>query len=369
MKRLLVLLVAIAAAVALAGAFIPSNAATVGHTSISRQSLDSDLSAIAGSADYSCFLTEERLLSTGKSLPFLGAGTTSAKGGIYDATFVDDWLSSMITDQVTARLVTSDGLRAGPAVLSTARGVLERRITDVLESYANAAQLPAPECGGKGTVVLSSLPSWFVTEQVRAEADQALLDARAAGSGLSAGEVAGYFATHRGYFARDCLDAVVVGTRSKAEAVEADLRSGASFASEAKSVSVTQESAAAGGSIGCGYIEGSFLGTAVGKIGVGKLTPPVAGQGFYWVVKLTKRSPVSLGTVRPTVVTAIVHKGQTRAGAELTAALRSSRFGVDPRYGTAEPHSLTLVLPAEGPPLSSEISTSANRPSLTAASS
>jgi hypothetical protein len=369
MKRLVVLLVAIAAGVILAGVYLPSDAATVGQTSVSRQSLDSDLSAIAGSPDYTCFLSEERQLASGKALPFLGAGNASARGGVYDSTFVDDWLGSMITDEVTARLVADRGMPITRSGLSTARSVLARRITDVLESYAKEAQLTAPSCGGSGHNVLASLPGWFVAEQVRAWADQDLLDARAAGSGLSAGAVAKYFANHRTYFDKDCLDVIVVRTSSEAKMVEATLLKGTSFASEAEAVSITQESGAAGGSVGCGYVEGTFLGTAVGKLSVGHVTPTVTGEGLYWVVKLASRTAVSLRVVRPTVVTAILHAGQDRADAELAAALRSSNLGVDPRYGTAAPHSLTLVLPAPAPPTNAEISRSANLPKLTPASS
>jgi hypothetical protein len=369
MKRLVLLLAAVAAAVALAGAYLPSSAATVGQTSISRQALDSDLSAIAGSADYVCFLSEERQLSTNSKLPVLGAGTASAKGGIYDAAFVDNWLASMVTDTVISALITRDGLRVTPSDLATARGVLSRRITDVLDTYARDSGLPSPSCSGSGQAVLSSLPPWFRSEQVRAEAAQALLDARAAGSGLSAGAIATYFARHRVLFDKDCVDVVVVQTPSAAAQVEAALARGVSFAHEAQVASLTRTSAANGGVAGCGYLQGTFLGTAVGKLAVGAVTPVVPGAGVYWVVKLASRSAVSLRTARLTVVTAILRAGQGRADAVLVAALRSTSVGVDPRYGGASAHSLALVLPAPSPPPGAELSPSANRPTLTAASS
>ncbi|MGH2927496.1 MAG: hypothetical protein ACRDL8_04780, partial [Solirubrobacteraceae bacterium] len=242
------------------------------------------------------------------------------------------------------------------------------RITDVLDTYARDAELPSPSCGGSGRAVLSSLPGWFVSEQERAEAQQGLLDARAAGSGLTDRQIATYFRHHRTSFDKDCLDVVVVQTSSAAQQVEAALARGASFSGEARTASITQSSAAAGGSVGCGYLEGTFLGTAVGKLAVSTVSPPVSADGYYWVVKLAGRSAVSLRTARPTVVTALLHAGQQRADKELIAALRSSKIAVDPRYGTTSPHSLTLVLPAPSPPPSAEISAVANRPKLTTAS-
>lgn len=368
MKRLVVLLVAVAASVTLAGLFLPSDAATVGNVSVSRQSLDSDLSAIAGSPPYTCFLSEERRLASGRDLPFLGAGTASAKGGVYDASFVDDWLGSMLTHRVTARLLAARGLRVTPADLGIARGVLLRRMSRVLDQYARAIGSPSAGCGGSAQAVLASLPGWFVAEQTRSEAGQAVLDAHAAGSGLSRNAVSAYFARHRRSFDRDCLGVVVVRSHGAAAKVERALAHGEAFAREAQVASITRTSAANGGLIGCGILGRTFLGAAVGKLAVGGVSAPLHGGGVYWVVQLAARSPVALGSVRTTVLTTILEAGQRRADAEVAAALRSSRVGVDPRYGTASPHHLTLVLAAPSPPAGAELSTSANLPALTPAS-
>ncbi len=367
MKRLVVLLVAVAAAVVLAGLYLPSDAASVGPGTISRQSLDSDLSAIAGSSDYTCFLSEEHELSTGKSLPFLGAGTTSSKGGIYGAKFVDDWLGSMIDAEVAGRVVAERGLRVSSTDLSVARGVLVRQITAALDQYARDLGETEAGCGGSGQAVLASLPGWFVSEQIRAEAARDVLDAQAAGAGLSASAVAGYFERHSTSFDRDCLDIIIVRTSAEARKAETALSHGVSFTREAEIASVTTTSAADGGSVGCGLIGGTFLATAVGKVAAGGVTPPVHADGYYWVVRLASRSSVALGTVRATVVTAIVDAGQRGAEAEVAAAFRTSTIGVDPRYGSISPQHLTLVLGAPSPPPGAELSPSANLPTLTTA--
>lgn len=368
MRRLVVLFVAVAVAVAMAGLYLPANAATVGNTSVSRQSLDSDLSAIAGSPDYTCFLSEERQLDAGKPLPFLGAGTASVKGGVYDATFVDDWLGSMITDQVTARVLSSRGLRLTTPDLGVARGVLVRHMSQVLDEYARAVGSPAAGCGGSAQSVLSSLPGWFVSQQVAAEGDQALLDAHAAGSSLAPSSVASYFVRHRRAFDKDCLDIVVVQSKRAASDVESALSRGKSFAKEAQVASVTPSSAANGGAVGCLTLAGTYLGSPVAHLPVGGVTAPVRDGKYYLVVRLASRSTVPFGAVRPTVVTAIIDAGQHRADRELTTALRASSLGIDPRYGNASPDHLTLVLAAPSPPANAELSTSANLPTMTPAS-
>ena len=47
----------------------------------------------------------------------VAVATASAKGGIYAAAFVGDWLGSMITDRVAAGVLTRHGLRLTPANL------------------------------------------------------------------------------------------------------------------------------------------------------------------------------------------------------------------------------------------------------------
>lgn len=368
MKRLAALLVVVAAGVVVAGLFLPSPAATVGASSISRQSLDSDLSAIASSPDYTCFLGEERQLSGGGTLPFLGAGTASAQGGVYDTTFVDDWLDSMITDRIASQVVQRRRIAVTAADVSVGRAVLARRISAVLDQFASATGGLRPGCGGSGAAVLSSLPPWFVAEQSRNEAYQALLDARAAGAGLSSASLARYFRSHRTTFAKDCLDVIVVKTRTAAHAVESALAGGASFAQVAATRSLTQHSAARGGLAGCGMLSGTFLSSEVARLAVGQTSAPFSGQGVFWVVRLSSRTPVSFASVHRTVVTAVIDAGQRRADAQLSSALRRTAITVDPRYGRAARHRLTLVAPPISPPVATLVSPRADQPSVTAAS-
>ena len=59
MKRLIVLLIVLAGGLAAAAFAVPSNAATVNGAAISQDQVNSDLSAIASSQDYQCFLNAE----------------------------------------------------------------------------------------------------------------------------------------------------------------------------------------------------------------------------------------------------------------------------------------------------------------------
>lgn len=369
MKRLLVLFLVVVAAVALAGVYLPSDAATIGSTNISRQALDSDLSAIAGSPDYTCFLSEERELSGGSPVAMLGAGTSSAKGGVYDTTFVDDWLGSMITDRVAAQAAARDGLSITAADLTTAKTVLERRVTRVLSTYASDVGAPARGCGGSAAAVVSSVPKWFASEETRAEAAQDVLDARSAGGGLTSRALASYFSKHRSSFDQDCISVIVVKSKSAASKAETAISSGTSFATEAAAASITTETGAEGGVAGCGLLAGTFLAPGVSSLKVGGVSSPVSGDGVYWVVQLTKRTVESLTAERSSVMTAMLTSGETKADATLTKDLKGVTLSVDPRYGSVAPGHVTLVLPPAAPPKTDVLSATVDAPKLTAASS
>jgi hypothetical protein len=371
MKRLLVLLVAVAAAVVLAGVFLPSNAATVGTTSISRQSLDSDLSVISRSSEYSCFLAEERQLAGDKAAPLHGAGTTAATGaatvgGIYGTTFTDDWLDSMITNKVTASVVARDGLRVPSSDVALGRSILSRRITEVLDEYAQDSESQEAGCGGSGAAVLGSLPGWFVADQAVAEGDQAVLDARAAGTGLGGSALARYYAAHGASFDRYCVSVIVVKTETAATGAQKALAGGESFADEAASASITGDSAADGGQAGCGLIVGTFLASELASAPLDTVTAPFSGEGVWWLAMVTQRTAEPLSTVRGTVVTAIIEAGQTRADAQVSAALKATGLSVDPRYGEMSAKKVTLIAPPPVPPTSALLSVAAGTPSATA---
>ncbi|MGH8979700.1 MAG: peptidyl-prolyl cis-trans isomerase [Acidimicrobiales bacterium] len=368
MKRLLALFLVVAAAVALAGIYLPSDAATVGSVRISRQSLDSDLSAIAQSPGYTCFLSEEREISGGSPVPMLGAGTASAKGGVYDTTFVDSWLGSIVTDHVATQLAAEERLSITTHDLAAAKAVLERRVARVLSTFASDSGSATPGCGGSAAAVLSTLPGWFVSDETHAEAAQDVIDARAAGGGLTGPALAAYYDAHRVSFDRDCISVIGVTTRSTAQKVEAALRSGTSFATEAALASATKSTSADGGVAGCGELAGTFLSAGLASLQVGAVTAPLQGDGGYWVVRLTKRIDESLASERPTVVTSMLAAGEKKADAALTGALKRTTVSVDPRYGAMSPGNITLVLPPSAPPGTDVPSAIANTPALTAAS-
>lgn len=366
MKRFVVFLVAIAVSLAVAGLYLTRDAATVAGTSISRQSLDTELSVIARSPDFQCYLSEEHQVSSGSPLPLYGTGTRNVAGGVYATAFVDSWLSSMVVDRATAAALRSEGIVPSPEALGVARGILARHITAVVTGYARDLGSSVPACGGSGRAVLSSLPKSFASGQVRAEADSALLAAHTVGASLDPTGVASYFHTHRKTFDLDCLSVIVVRARSTAVQVVRAIAAGAPFAEVAAQASLTQRSAAQGGAVGCGLLGGTFVAAALSHLAPGQVTAPVQGNGYWWVVKLTRRSSEPLSKLRDTVVTAIVAAGATRSDARVLSALRAEPLAVDPRYGTASNRGAVTIAPPVLPPASALVAAPASARSVAA---
>src|SRR5271170_4636421 len=134
MKRFLVLLVVLAGGVAWAAFAIPSNAAKVDGSSISQADLNSDVSAIANSAYYQCYLNSESYLSSEGSVeqaPVLGAGTGQYPGDHPTATtaFVSSYLETDIGHELALQLAADRHVSVTPASLATGRTDLTGQIT------------------------------------------------------------------------------------------------------------------------------------------------------------------------------------------------------------------------------------------------
>ena len=345
----------------LAALFVPGPAATVDGSSVSRTALNGNLTAIRSSTDYRCYLSERESLNAGRavSVQLQGAPATAATG-VYATTFVDGWLGQMVQAQVTANLVARDGIEVTPGDLTVGRSVLERRISAVLTTYAQDAG-STTGCGGSGTAVLASVPASFAAEQVRAQTDQSLLDAKAAGGGLTGLAITHYFDAHRADFDKVCLSVIVVPTKKKATTLATAIEGGASFTQEAKANSIDSTTAANGGVAGCGVLAGTSLLEPLADLSIGTVSAPIAYNGSYLLAEVTSRSPTSFSTVQGTVMTVLLLAGQAKADAQITAAIRRAHVGVDPRFGTLKPGT-ALVAPPSSPSPASLLTARANHP-------
>ncbi|HEY1651238.1 MAG TPA: peptidylprolyl isomerase [Acidimicrobiales bacterium] len=368
MKWLVVLLILLGGGVAAAALAVPTNAAVVNGSAISQETLNSDISAIAGSPDYQCYLTSEDYLSSNGSqelAPITGAGKGQSVGDNPTASsaFVATYLDTVIGHELVQQLAAQRHVTVTPAQLTEARSSLISQIDSVMTQVSQTAQGEDPRfsCGSpsplSGQAVLASLPPSFVDSQVAFVATASALQEDLAGVGSSEGDLQRYYDEHRTQFDTTCFNAAEYSTEASAKAAQTAVDSGTPFSQAASS-------AAQSGTIPCTELVavagelGANISTLQG-VAVGQASAPVDVNGSYVVLELTKRTPTSYATAKPIVSQAVQEVGAQATQTAISGAERRASVNVDPRYGTWVPTSASVFTPF-APATSDVLNASAN---------
>jgi hypothetical protein len=353
-KWLLVLLILLGGGVAAAALAVPTNAAVVNGNAISQQTLNSDISAIAGSPDYQCYLTSEDYLSSSGNQtlpPITGAGQGQNVGDNPTASsaFVATYLDTEIGHQLVLQLAARRNVAVTPEQLTEARTSLISQIDSVMSQVTQTAQGQNPQftCGSvaplTGQTVLASLPASFVDTQVQFVATASSLQEDLAGVGSSPGQLQSYYERHRSEFDTACFNATEYSSEASAKTAQTAMNSGTPFAQVASSATQSgtipcTELIAVAGELGANI--SSLQGVAVGQA-----APPISVDGSYVVLELSKRTPTSYATAKPVVSQAVQEVGAQATQSAISAAERHASVDVDPRYGTWVPANASVFTP------------------------
>ena len=301
MKRLLVLLVLLAGGLVAAALSVPTNAAVVNGSAISQQQLNSDVSAIAGSRYYQCYLNSEDYLASngGQELPPVqGAGKGQNTGDNPTATsaFVATYLDTEIGHELVLQVAAKRGVTVTPAQLADARTALSNQISSVMQQVSQTAQGQNPtfSCGPRltpltGEEVLGQLPASFVDNQVQFVATATALQESLAGVGSSESDLVRYYTGHRSEFDTVCFNAAAYSSESDAATAAASVASGTPFDQVAAS-------AVQHGAVPC-----NVLTALTGELGIspssldhltpGQVSDPIGVNGSYYLLQLSSRTP------------------------------------------------------------------------------
>jgi hypothetical protein len=379
MKRFLVLLVVLAGGVAWASFAIPSNAATVNGTNISQQDLNSDVSAIANSAYYQCYLNSEEYLSSEGSQeapPVLGAGTGQDAGDHPTATsaFVASYLETDIGHELALQLAAQRHVSVTPAGLVTGRVDLTGQITQVMSEILQTQQgqnvnyscsLTGQAITGKE--VLDSMPASFVDQQVQFVAEVTALEEDLAGVGSSPADLQNYFESHAAKFDTVCISAAVYPSQSAAQAAAASVAFGTSF-----STLVSNTASSGGGAQGCHPLpewESSLPSDAgLGSLATDAVSSPISINNMYVLLQMTSRTPTTYDDVKTDVANVVQEAGATATQKALAADERRSAVSVNPQYGVWVPVNASVLTPFTPDP-TDVLNAAANEPAVPAAAS
>jgi hypothetical protein len=355
-KRLLVLLVLLAGGVAAAALTVPSNAASVNGTNISQQDLNSDVSAIAGSAYYQCYLNSQEYLSTDGSEqlpPVVGAGQGQSVEDHPTATtsFVGNYLETEVGHELVLQLADQRHATVTQADLTTARANLTAQVSEVMSEILQSqeGQNVRYSCSVTGQAltgqeVLSTLPSSFVDAQVQFVATATVLQEDLAGVGSSTADLESYFTAHRAQFDSACLTLAAFSSETAAQAGAAQVASGTPFSTVASSTS-----ASGGGAQGCHVLSDLQTelpsGSDIEKLATGAVSAPVDDNGTYLLLQITSRTPTTYSQAGSSVANAVQAKGSAATQKALTAVERRASVSVNPQYGVWVPANASVLPP------------------------
>ena len=185
-----------AGGLAAAALTIPTNAATVNGSAISQNQLNADITAIANSRDYQCYLNAQAYVeSQGQQLlaPVDGVGQTPGSGMHPTAT------TAFVAPLRRYRDQPCDGGQPGGAArpaavtakeVDAARSELSTQITQTMSEVSqvpNASVTCAPAPTLTGPVVLATMPASFVTQTATFDATVGLLEGHLSGADTTAG--------------------------------------------------------------------------------------------------------------------------------------------------------------------------------------
>ena len=352
MKWFLALLVLLGGGLAAAAFVVPTNAAVVNGSAISQQQLNSDVTAIAHSAEYQCYLNAETALSTSGQQqlpPVTGAGKgqggqTATATTAFTASYLDTEVTHALVEQVADRR----GITVSDAQLASARSAYANEISQVMQQAAQQTQNPRYTCGAvsplTGEQVLSTMPASFVDAQVDFFATIAALSEDLAGVRPTEADLHNYFLEHHTDFDTVC-------TTVAAYASEADATAALQQAQTTPFAQVAKQ-AVQSGTVPCAPLPSvaSELGLpssfTLGDLAVGTVSFPVSvGNGEYLLIQVNSRTPTPYEEARSVVPSVVQSKGAAKTQQALRAAERHASVSVDPRYGTWVPVATQVLVP------------------------
>jgi hypothetical protein len=351
-KRLLILLIVLAGGLAWASFAVPTNAASVNGITISQNSLTADVSAVAHSKLYFCFLNGEQLVATqGQDAApnVFGAGLQSDDGPYtaVNSAFVATFLNTEIGHDIGFQLADQDHLMVTRAELATARTELDTQVTSILrELQANNISCPGATSTTTGAEVLKTMPSAFVNNLVKYDATVSLLEEKLSGVGSSTQDLQKYFYEHNGDFEEACYSVATFTSMADAQAAAAQATPGSSFDTV---IAAATAAGGGGGAQGCPikYQITSQVPASNGlaSLALNTVSTPIADGNDYVLLEFTKFTQSPFSTALAEVKLAVQSLGVPKIRTAVGQAEERANVSIDARYGTWTVKDLAVLPP------------------------
>jgi len=192
----------------------------------------------------------------------------------------------------------------------------------------------------KGKALLATLPQAYQDTMLTRDADVLVLTAALADQPcVSADAAKAYYDAHPTAFDQACLSIIVLSDPTTADAVLAQLRGGADFATVAKASSADATSAAAGGDVGCVAKSAipAQLDDAAFKTAIGQVADPVLTTQGTFIIKVNDRKTPAYADIESKAEELAASTAGQALNQWYNDAIKAATVTVDARYGTWDP--------------------------------
>ena len=263
-----------------------------------------------------------------------------------------EFTAQVLQERVVATVIADEFERRGLELTDEDRAAAEEQFASQLAPPPADGSAPDPAAGQE---VFDSFSEEFQDFEVTFNARAAVLsDALAAEaqeeSDVTDADVQAYYDENQDQFTQNCAAHILVEDEATAQDLLAQLDAGADFATLAEANSTDTGSAAQGGDLGC-EAPGTFVPefeAAIDSATVGEVTDPVETEFGFHLILVESKDVQPFDEVSDQIRTQLETPADDPFQTFLTEALQDADVDVNPRYGSWDPETLTVV-PPEGP--------------------
>ncbi|HZN16286.1 MAG TPA: peptidylprolyl isomerase [Acidimicrobiales bacterium] len=328
MRRLLLVLVAVAVSLGAACGAVSPYAVIVNGERVPQRTLDRELKAIRGNKAF-----VEALNSQG------GLNIQGTAKNTFDMAFVSRVLTRRIFYTLIHQQLVKRKIKITAAQLTAARRDTEQQFG--------------------GAEIMGGFPKGYVDDAVRTTAEISAVQASLGRGAATPEKIKEYYDAHQADYQETCVSHILVDTEEKAKELKAQIDKGGDFAELAKKESkdnqgATGGSAAKGGSLDCitGAQAAGFVPEFVAgykDLAVGKVSDPVKTQFGYHLIKVTDRRQQSLADATEDITAKLGQDTQDAFQQLISDSARKAKVRVNPRYGRFDSDQLTIIPPTAPP--------------------
>ena len=314
-------------------------ALTVNGTEVSQQVIEDEI---------------DDLVSYAKSAPESQFYTAVFGEDASEETVTTAFTAQVLQERVVSIILNDEFEERGLEITQEDRDAAEAQFASQLAPQpTDATQTTADPAAGQA--VFDSFSEEFQDFEITFNAQAAVLSEALAAevqedADVSDADVRAYYDDNQDQFTQNCASHILVDDEATATDLLAQLDAGADFATLAEENSTDTGSGAQGGDLGC-QAPGTFVPefeTAIDEATEGEVTGPIETEFGFHLILVNSKGVQAFEDVEDQIRTQLETPADDPLNTFLADALANADVEVNPRYGSWDPETQTVV-PPEGP--------------------